>query len=223
MTARWLIDIRSKYPVAKKTAFNYHNLMETALQHQYKALAVEAAKKCLDYVLFTCMLGEDNNPEHSRFPEQDTMWMAAITIIKSAATAATNITAPALPLTSTHASSDTSQIRVAPQCANTADKTDASTHWNAAENMTVHLGADVPLWEDLILDQSTRDQFDMKLMIRLKMPSHHINPYIGALLYGPPGTGKTLMCKSIAKSSNYRFFHLDLASLLSQWQGELEK
>ena len=86
-------------------------------------------------------------------------------------------------------------------------------------------------WEDLILQESTKDslkelmawlEHNNENLSKMKV-SKNIQPGYRILFYGPPGTGKTLTAGLIGKKINKDVYRVDLSQLVSKYVGETEK
>ncbi|SDD67891.1 AAA+-type ATPase, SpoVK/Ycf46/Vps4 family [Mucilaginibacter pineti] len=87
------------------------------------------------------------------------------------------------------------------------------------------------IWEDLILNTSTRQQivelenwvnYQKVLMTDWGM-DRKLKPGYRALFHGPPGTGKTLTASLLGKYTNKQVFRIDLSMIVSKFIGETEK
>lgn len=93
-----------------------------------------------------------------------------------------------------------------------------------------HLSTELT-WDDLILDEYTRDQIrELETWIRhndtlrFELGMHKkIKPGYRAVFYGPPGTGKTLTATLLGKYTGRDVFRVDLSTVVSKYIGETEK
>lgn len=86
-------------------------------------------------------------------------------------------------------------------------------------------------WEDLILDQATRDEIES--IITWAKNSHYmmhewqlrkrLKPGYLALFYGPPGTGKTMTAGLLSKSTGMPVYRIDTSQVVDKYVGETEK
>ena len=86
-------------------------------------------------------------------------------------------------------------------------------------------------WDDLILDQKSRDsvshmlswiEHNQVILNDWNMKSK-IKPGYRALFHGPPGTGKTLTASLMGKSTGKDVYKIDISMISSKWIGETEK
>jgi len=86
-------------------------------------------------------------------------------------------------------------------------------------------------WNDLILDQSTKEQID-DILLWLKHGDTLLNEWelkgrikngYRALFYGPSGTGKTFTASLLGKETGKEVYCVDLSLIASKYIGETEK
>lgn len=86
-------------------------------------------------------------------------------------------------------------------------------------------------WDDLILDDLTRDEVDnirawlshSNVLLDEWNLKNKIKPGYRSLFYGPPGTGKTLTASLLGKITNRPVYRVDLSMITSKYIGETEK
>lgn len=85
---------------------------------------------------------------------------------------------------------------------------------------------EVVAWDDLIIDQATKDELTSVIDL-LKNPqsarSYGIALPKGILFNGPPGTGKTTIARAVATRAGLNFYVLRANEIVSKWVGESEK
>jgi transitional endoplasmic reticulum ATPase len=85
---------------------------------------------------------------------------------------------------------------------------------------------EVVAWDDLIIDQVTKDELTSVIDL-LKNPqsakSYGIALPKGILFNGPPGTGKTTIARAVATRAGLNFYVLRANEIVSKWVGESEK
>lgn len=95
-----------------------------------------------------------------------------------------------------------------------------------AERISTPLG-----WDDLVLDQGTREQINMirawiehagTLMHNWGL-AHRLKPGFRCLFHGAPGTGKTLTACLLGQHYQLPVYRVDLSRIASKWIGETEK
>jgi SpoVK/Ycf46/Vps4 family AAA+-type ATPase len=86
-------------------------------------------------------------------------------------------------------------------------------------------------WEDLVLDQGTRQQIEMighwirhsATLLRDWGLGRRLKPGYRCLFHGGPGTGKTLTACLLGKHHDVPVYRVDLSRVVSKWIGETEK
>lgn len=85
---------------------------------------------------------------------------------------------------------------------------------------------EVVAWDDLIIDEATKDELTSVIDL-LKNPqsakSYGIALPKGILFNGPPGTGKTTIARAVATRAGLNFYVLRANEIVSKWVGESEK
>jgi len=85
---------------------------------------------------------------------------------------------------------------------------------------------EVVAWDDLIIDEATKDELTSVIDL-LKNPqsakSYGIALPKGILFNGPPGTGKTTIARAVATKAGLNFYVLRANEIVSKWVGESEK
>ena len=97
---------------------------------------------------------------------------------------------------------------------------------NAATPTAKNTEIEVVAWDDLIIDEATKDELSSVIDL-LKNPqsakSYGIALPKGILFNGPPGTGKTTIARAVATRAGLNFYVLRANEIVSKWVGESEK
>jgi transitional endoplasmic reticulum ATPase len=102
----------------------------------------------------------------------------------------------------------------------------AASKENAATPTAKNTEIEVVAWDDLIIDEATKDELSSVIDL-LKNPqsakSYGIALPKGILFNGPPGTGKTTIARAVATRAGLNFYVLRANEIVSKWVGESEK